>query len=233
MKIRPILFNKEMVKAIMNGAKNQTRRIVKPQPTLSENVGFCQEGYCFGIGSNQRSTDENFISCKAKYQKGDVLWVRETWQLINSYKTGKEEFIYRADGENDEYNIEDWQGWKPSIFMPKKACRLFLKVKNVRIERLHDISDEDSKNEGIYITDDYWGEKAPLNYMCGEKDGFKHQYFFGDAPYVMEKVPSHSGWKASFFTLWWSINGKESLEENPWVWVYDFETIVKPESFKQ
>ena len=165
---------------------------------------------------------------------GDVFWVRETFHKYvvgknnSQYPEGHVIYSYRADNEK----IQEAKIWKPSIFMPKDACRLFLKVKNVRVEKLHDISDDDAKREGIYITDDYWGEKAPLNYMYGAEYGYKREYFFGDSPYGMEKVPTHSGWKASFFTLWWSINGKESLESNPFVWVYDFEIINKSDSFK-
>ncbi len=114
--------------------------------------------------------------------------------------------------------------WKPSIFMPKAACRIFLEVTDVRVERLLDISEDDSISEGIYFhtlpiadTGDY--VSYPKNYLISEKEADGWPYFKEE-----ESIKS-------FKSLWESINGKDSWKANPWVWVYDFKVIDKPSNF--
>lgn len=263
MKTKPILFSTPMVKAIMNGTKTQTRRIITPQPTLSENAGFCQDGYCYGIGSNKKETQRNFITCKAKIQVGDVFWVREThkvgawndedYKVAFDYKASPElkktpwcefqdldrfnEYHQKILSELDKLGIEptvdeekerfyyNWKPgespfkWKPSIFMPKEACRLFLKCTNIRVELLQDISEEDAIAEGIEnICDGIW---AWRDYLKKEPtiDLGKHTGIQCLQPYT------------SFRSLWHSINGVESGNDNPFTFVYDFEITERPENF--
>jgi hypothetical protein len=125
---------------------------------------------------------------------GDIIWVRETFApIINT--EGQETFVYKADDDFYKDTIEDWKGWKPSLFMPKDACRLFLKITNIRVERLQDISEADAEYEGA--------KKMPLEHLGGA-------------------FPNH---KSGFESLWQSINGKESWDSNPYVWVIEFEKI--------
>jgi len=203
-KIKPILFGTPMVQAILEDRKNQTRRLIKPQPELKENSGYNTKGAAYGVGTSKKETDHNFISCVSKIQKGDILWVRETFADL---KNGHNEqyYTYKGDGY---YEKPDWN-WKPSIFMPKAACRIFLEVTNVRVERLQDIYEDDAINEGIDIIEQ---DEAYRDYDGG-----------GWGCYATAK--------GSFFSLWNSINGKDSWKENPWVWVYDFKRVVKPKNF--
>src|SRR5690554_1117458 len=135
--MKPILFNTEMVKAIMDGRKTQTRRIVKPQ--LHQKVIKICEVDPLGYMSYQ--VDDRYLdgwrSAKASYCKGDILWVRETWGKKDGhyfYKAGHELLV---DGE------PLINRWHPSIHMPREAARIFLRVTNVRVERLHEITEED------------------------------------------------------------------------------------------
>jgi hypothetical protein len=193
MKQTPILFSTEMVQAILEGRKTQTRRVVK-KITLDKSMDLILKQCPYG-------------------QPGDILWVRETF---GSGVSGK--VYYKADkGLVDQLVIH----WKPSIHMPYEACRLFLRIKSVRMERLHDISYDDAIAEGIEVltcpnadAGDY--NCYPRNYMTdnAKSDGWP---YFKDEEYTK-----------SFASLWQSINGTESWDANPWVWVVEFERIEKP-----
>ena len=178
MKIKPILFSTPMVQAILEGRKTQTRRVVKDK--LLQN--------------NKDQSDEEFplvTMRKCPYgQIGDVLWVRETWQnsANNVYYHFKADFT------------DPGKGWKPSIFMPKDAARIWLKITDVRVERLNDISAEDAQKEGIT-----WNQGEEWEAKYGNAYTYK------------------------FKMLWDSINGeKQPWKSNPWVWVIEFERIEKP-----
>lgn len=249
MKTKPILFSTQMVKAILEGRKTQTRRIIKPQPSkqlFDANMGYWSE--------EPKNLKQPYL--KAKYQVGDILWVRETWK-VGSWNDFDEKvaFDYKAypdlkntpwvyyndydrflellskclcelDGlgiepivdEDNEMFYYKWEAgqspfkWKPSIHMPREAARIFLKVTGVRVERLQDISEEDAIAEGIERIADYG------------TTGYK-LYTQPDAAF------SDIDAKWSFESLWHSINGEESWNENPFVWVYDFERIEKPLKF--
>ncbi len=178
---KPILFSTEMVKAIQESRKTQTRRLIKPQPTGP------------------------FVIYKCLWQSGDILWVRETW-CKNPYGTGAP-YCYKADEESWIY--DDMEGmWKPSIHMPRKAARLFLKVKDIRVERLQDISHEDAIKEGITFD---------MAMTCNNwSPTFTDPDSGGDPDYV-----------EAFKVLWDSINAKRGYgwDVNPWVWVVEFERM--------
>lgn len=200
-KCKPILFSTEMVKAIMRGDKTQTRRIIKPTSKNGKygiRISRNKDGVItkvYGMDENGGSWDINGTPYPVndKFQVGDILWVRETWQNKSVlYRHDEDEdngFIYRATGD---YWMENYIGltWKPSIFMPKEACRIFLKVVAVSIEKLHDITAEDIKAEGVSYTMDYY-------------------------PILFE----------SWQELWIRINGQESWDANPYVFVYKFEKV--------
>jgi hypothetical protein len=199
MKQRPILFNTEMVQAILAGRKTQTRRVVKfrdHQPTAE--LHFIPSAYPhFQFQSGNR-----YWQAECPYgRKGDVLWVRET--LEQNVLGGA---IYRAGGkvgeklgcnpltENEFLSWDDFSTTRkviPSIHMPKDAARIWLRIKDVRVERLQDISDEDIRAEGA------------AEFGC---------------------TTHRLNWQ----TLWESVNGSNSWKDNPFVWVIEFERIEKP-----
>jgi hypothetical protein len=219
MEIKPILFSTPMVKAIMDGRKSMTRRII-PEKIVDEYYEY--DDYCNAVMprdcgfSCERTYEKEFYLQHAKYQPGDILWVRESWCKLWSLDDGcqiidgTEAFYYAADGYNptpfnafpDEdgfIGLRDCPKWRPSIFMPKEACRLFLRVTDVRAERLQDVNCDDAMDEGISIEGD-----------CYESD------------YVDK-----------FKELWDSLNAKRGYgwSVDPWVWVYSFERCEKPEGW--
>ena len=190
---RPILFSTEMVEAILEGRKTQTRRIVKGVALdwLAPNM-FMPE-YVASKGNNL---------CPYGYEN-DILWVRETWRLTDFLHPSDENYgyIYKAseNGKEWESNCEEWY-WKPSIFMPKEACRLRLKIKSIRIERLQEISEKDAIAEGIELI------------------GNRYKQYLRTRLDETVENPIYS-----YMTLWESINGIGSWEKNPYVWVIEFE----------
>jgi hypothetical protein len=213
-KLHPILFSTEMVRAILDGRKSQTRRVVKKP----EN--YYMDEMLDGLWPYKSIGNP----AKCPYGKvGDVLWVRETWACLRleyDFESGLVEGINESDRidlsaeqighfkpnhvftyrtVNHEEHIED-RGfkWKPSIHMPFEAARIFLRVKSVRVERLQDISDHDALAEGCTANDMRHGDR-------------------------LANV---------FVRLWQSINGSESWEANPWVWVVEFQPISKEEAMQ-
>jgi hypothetical protein len=150
---KPILFSTPMVKAILRGEKTQTRRIVKYSKNITDpKIGFSSftDNDQFEVRGVHENGQYGSSLFKMKYKVGDILWVRETWQHTRCLNINHEDenygFVYKAD----EQPWEDYEGWtwKPSIFMPKDACRIFLNVTKIRIERLQDITDSDIVKEG-------------------------------------------------------------------------------------
>ena len=206
--MKPILFNTEMVRAILEGRKTQTRRLVKNIP-LQEPYFEVVDGTpyaCDGDGEWHQAVEFSPI------QDGDVLYVRETFcgyylPSPESWPEGHMHYVYKASNPNDnrrptgpEYD-DGWeeQPWRPSIHMPKEAARLFLRVTGVRCERLQDMTQEDCANDG----------------------GFE--------PEAIKAV----GIAPLFGTLWDSTVRKDAIKRwgwnaNPWVWVIEFERCEKP-----
>lgn len=249
MKERGMIFNGEMVRAILDGRKTQTRRIMKVQP--SDGFHPTHNGYDLDLNAHWYTpgvVDKNGYLQPAKKDVfgvadenegytcpfgavGDRIWVRETWGVVsheldedgriqpwspdrpataihempfgNGYYTGHA--IYAADGEftwGDDDGYEDGRScWKPSIHMPRAACRILLEVTGVRVERLNSISQEDAQAEGMELT------------------GWRPTYSDPDSggevwtPYD------------NFAQLWESIYGEESWKANPWVWVIEFKVV--------
>ena len=145
---KPILFNTEMVRAILDGRKRQTRRIIKGLPLYEP---FFEEDE--GRGWLEDSDDGQFYALEAfsKIKPGDVLWVRETWQRLSDF--GEWRYEYRADYEDDDPLRLDgmYITWRPSIHMPREAARIFLTVKDVRAERLQSITSQEIRAEGLDV----------------------------------------------------------------------------------
>ena len=223
MAIKPILFNTEMVRAILEGRKSCTRRIVKPQQLIGMLPDKCKNGapeeflkekklmfkpYCEMTGIELINT-----AYKAPYQPGDILYVRETWEHFeccccegdehrNCYREPQQSvlnkscgcYMYRATDE-----IYGDARWHPSIHMPKEAARIWLKVTDVRVERLQDMWASDVSKEGIRF----------------------------NKPTAADEMLK------AFAKLWDSTIKKSDLDRygwnaSPWVWVIEFERCEKP-----
>lgn len=222
MKLIPILYSTPMVQAISEDRKTKTRRL-KGLEKVNENpddwmfysfsvLGEVDPSSDYAIFSwifafkNVYTGEKVYIKCPYG-QRGDVLWVREKFRIVKAL--GQEMIDYAASPANI-WSID--QPWKPSIHMPKKAARLFLKVKDIRVQRLKDISQSDAIAEGVEQIADYG--------TTGYKLYTEPNAAYSDIDAV-----------SSFESLWESINGKASIELNPWVWVIDFKKIDKPENF--
>lgn len=182
MRERPILFNGAMVRAILDGRKTVTRRICKPQPSELAHTTSA-DGNPMG---SWWETGKDINRCP--YGKpGDRLWVRETWA------NGATRAMYRA-GCNESYTPPDGQ-WRPSIHMPRWACRLLLEVTDVRVERLQAITYEQAAAEGVHRDQRMW-------YATDEGGpAFKYP-------------------EQAFAQLWRQTGG--DWDANPWVWVVEF-----------
>ena len=204
MRLLPILFNTQMVKAILEGKKTVTRRCVKlPKWIEKQNDGtytMFAEGTCY---EKQRFVDIAPYLNKP-YRPGDILYVRETW----SEWTGG--YLYKAwTGPFHQPGQCSVMTWHPSLHMPKEAARIFLKVKDVRVERLQNMNEVDTAKEGI------------------RTDIQTHRL---DDPNFVENFGGIDKFKA----LWNSTIKKEDIgkygwDANPWVWVVEFERCEKPE----
>ncbi len=194
--MKPILFNTEMVRAILDGRKSCTRRLVKF--LLGENpkwTGYIKAGLMLYNGRNEPCIRTQ------PYQSGDILYVRETWCK------GLERYIYRADYSDTEKFYQDGKEinmkWQPSLHMPKEAARIFLRVTNVRVERLQEITSEQICKEGVEVEDPYG--------LNGEEKRYAFSNLWNST--IKESDLDRYGWNA-----------------NPWVWVIEFERCDKPES---
>ena len=236
MKERGMIFNGEMVRAILDGRKTQTRRIMKPQPEPCPRGGHWWPSNVF---KTMLHVEEEMQNGKGGWgglvgdacpfgDVGDRIWVRETFQgplfdyeqmeayLEDSSRFEKPEFCqYAADGgHRPEYqDAEDnlRHGWRPSIHMPRWASRILLEITNVRVERLNAISEEDAEAEGIDMEALYDSQDC---YDC-------------IADHNMTGRPTVTG---AFKYLWESIYGEEGWKSNPWVWVIEFKRVEGGES---
>lgn len=267
----PILFSTPMVQAILAGRKTMTRRLVGDyvdeyaiaemitdavvaDPDAVDIVEKQLKGVCVNF-------DDGEWIIKSRWQPGDLLWVREAWQMIGwsfedgtmtvKYKDGKWLDCYAPDPKEDsswmlnyvehleeigclkkDPNDEERflftdkpQPWKPSIHMPKNAARIWLEVTDVRVDRLQSISPGDACDEGI----NYWNID-PEAMEGGELQADFENYTWtdkkeNDPNYEDRYFPTFANPVDSFRTLWQSINGKESWEANPWVWVVSFKVL--------
>lgn len=202
----PILFSTSMVQAILDDRKSMTRRVVKPQPD-ENGVEFMPNAPSLDWEQVYKDiwrpwiwdTEEGESIMKdCPYgQPGDLLWVRESWCKITNASKEEDNRLHYR-ASTGKNNFT----WKPSIHMMKSDARIWLQVTDVRVERLNDISEEDAIAEGILkINTGYY-----KNYL----------YDTGGIPPF-----------ASFRSLWQSINGPESWDANPWVWVVSYKVVSK------
>lgn len=238
---KPILFKPELVAAILDGRKSQTRRLIKPQPL---------EGKAVKRVRTPSGAIHWMVEKKHRYgcsvlvhpiaQPGDLLWVRETWKYYGWTEDGEPWIEYKADGEKCIHTPTlDWQDrvqdvwadlssgeatedgrfadqrWRPSIHMPKWSCRLVLEVTEVREERLQEISEEDAEAEGVR-------EFRDLLLSPRGADAWA-KYAVRAAEAQGRPRPRTADSVGAFAYLWDRINGKKSpWSANPWVFVYTF-----------
>ena len=214
MAIKPILFNTEMVRAILDGRKSCTRRLLKEPFTVHPN------GYITKPRGN-----ENFCPYEPPYQPGDILYVRETvWQKIGYYldvdgetkPSWYNEFRYVASDEKPETGWNYSWSKRPSIHMPKEAARIWLKVTDVRVERLQEITEKQACMEGT----DPWDE------VCYENNGWHPTFSDPDSGGDPNMIDG-------FHKLWNSTIKKSDIDRygwdaNPYVWEISFERCEKP-----
>lgn len=227
--MKPILFNIEMVRAIMEGRKTVTRRVVKPQPPATSVV---RKRGCAWDWSFWEDCDMGHMM-KLPYHPGDILWVRETWN-----GDWCDHYIYKADGGSAKaagYAAEP--KWRPSIHMPREAARIFLKVTDVRVERLQEIDGLGSFDEGAV---------APMPKGClppQKPDGYdgwseekRNDWLrsMARATYI-SKLEFQNRLIKAFRNIWDSTIKPKDLPTygwvaDPWVWVIEFERISKDEA---
>lgn len=252
-RVLPILFNGDMVRAILDGRKTVTRRLVKKLPDDAEFSGWLPDSTCqedakdigsAGFKTQKQPTEKaGCVFVKPPYQNGDILYVRETWGISNLDYDDKIAYITYKSSENEKdegcravrlpddkfekiYDsmAENALDWHPSIHMPKEAARICLKVKDVRVERLREITEEQVDAEGFRF-------KPPCLSMVSA-DG---HYCDLDGPCTSSiKYCDMSIGELYGKELWNSTIKKSDLDRygwdaNPWVWVIEFERCEKPE----
>tara|TARA_Y100000034_G_scaffold131710_1_gene193054 strand:- start:625 stop:1254 length:630 start_codon:yes stop_codon:yes gene_type:complete len=195
MKVKPMIFNTDMVRALMDGKKTQTRRPINPQPSPEKNwKGWVVESSdrknegCASWADGEGCLMRNSIYAKPPCGKGDLIYVRETFGYLKPMDFGESaDITFKADGH---YSLKTW---KPSIHMPREFSRATLEVTGVRVERVQDISKSDAIAEGFQLP-----PVEGQEFTIGARTNFRH--------------------------AWQQIYGK-SWDRNDWVWVIDFEVI--------
>ena len=198
----PILFNTDMVWALLENRKTVTRRVLKPQPVKDE-LRICHWKDCHwmegGIGFPASGIEDH-----APYHVGDILYVRETWSICDNLWDGTDIVIYRA-GYNGGQNASI--KWRPPIHMPHEFARIFLRVTGMRVERLGEITEEQAQAEGFFKG---WKrtEQSSMALTATQAFMWSWDYLIKPADRALY------GWAA-----------------NPWVWVIEFERCEKPEGW--
>lgn len=220
--MKPILFNTDMVRAILDGRKTVTRRVVKPQPVcygpniaypkheaeffLDTNCGWLRCSSCGNAPQYSREGAEVCHFWKPPCYPDDILYVRETWKQAVCDPAGggyalTDLFLYKADEPINTDGMLVEEKWHPPIHMPREAARIFLRVTDVRVDRLQDMNMNDIQSEGV----------VPDGVKGGQWQQWQHDYMkpAWDST-IKPKDRALYGWEA-----------------NPWVWVVEFEKISK------
>lgn len=178
--MKPIIFNTEMVQAILDNRKTVTRRVI-PEKMVDEYYDY--DDFCISVGTGDipttREYEQEFFGKRARYQVGDILYVRETW-----CKNGTE-YLYKAGFPHLQNNM--YVKWKPSIHMPKSAARIFLKVTGVRAERLQDITADQLRQEGL----------TSMSVHCGDMEIAAKEWELLWNPTIEKQGIDKYGWDAN------------------------------------
>lgn len=198
---KPIIFSTDMIRALLAGAKTQTRRIAKLNASGRVGIG----------GRNWHTADHDAVKACPYGATGGLMWVRETWAPQRGFPHSLGRIWYRAtDGENIGKQfpmswLEREKKWRPSIHMPRWASRLTLRLTDVRVQRLQEISEEDAKAEGVDM-------QFRTVVMRPDKGPDYH-------------IPN--SYRGGYANLWSNIHGPDSWAANPYVWCLSFEVIQK------
>ncbi|MBF8806959.1 hypothetical protein LG197_17615 [Pseudomonas asiatica] len=247
-KERPILFSGPMIRALLDGRKTVTRRALSARD-LKEIDYAVRLGECHALPAEGDSMHPNDTSYYAELCRfglpGDRLWVRETWledpeddgtwaytQYMGCKGSPLSDIPKRFQKPEHCIFRASWDGsalrWRPSIHMPRWASRILLEVTDVRVERLQDISDDQAKAEGMVYTDFGMQERPGKGSIDGGKTfhPLKPQqapgWHAGDATHP-DQCLDRARW--AFANLWEKINGENSWDANPWVWVVEFKRV--------
>lgn len=241
--MKPILFNTDMVRAILDDRKTVTRRAafpekdMRPFPRKDYPDGWWFRGRAYASWDDAMRQPQGVMSL-CRYRPGDILYVRETWQYAYDYDEneraieGTGRYLYAADENNPSFDYwimpdgthRDSMPWRPSIHMPREAARIFLRVADVRVERLQDIADDDCAAEGICA----WTKDGKLyKYYLADEEGDYPACKWSECP----RTP-----QAAMKRIWDSTIKKADRalygwDANPWVWVIELERISKEEAF--
>ena len=223
MKERGMIFNGEMVRAILDGRKTQTRRPVK-FPVHDKNLG-CE------LAGNELAGElsaGNYLN-SAFGKPGDRIWVREAFR-VHSRATDVATLVYKASERNSWTEQTHRvpvavcnkpatpEKWTPSLHMPRWASRILLEITGVRVERLNAISEEDAQREGVHT--EVWDQTVVARNYAARDEFF--QFWSEDMPHYVEM---NQLYRSSFRSLWESIYGEESWKANGWVWVISFKRV--------
>lgn len=232
MKERGMIFNGEMVRAILDGRKTQTRRPIKWKQTRFTEIGEREDGSHWPWSEDAEHACDFWHPCPFG-AVGDRIWVRETWSsdFANYYPNDR---VWYAADNNRRLDIEVVDGvrgiyspesevhvpfrWRPSIHMPRWASRILLEITDVRVERLNAISEEDAQREGVHT--EVWDQTVVARNYADSDEFF--QFWSEDMPYYVEM---NQLYRSSFRSLWDSIYGEESWKANGWVWVIEFKRV--------
>jgi hypothetical protein len=237
MRERGIIFNAEMVRAVLSGSKTQTRRIITPQPF---DRSWSRHDHQIEIASGRAELGDEIDGLLAYTkssggtwhakcpfgQPGDRLWVRETFMDLTGTgiesTTGQfEGYAYRTDTPAGSYGdmVRKDYGlkWTPSIHMPRKASRITLEITGVRVERLNSINENDAMAEGLA---EISKDGRTYKYGIPDRDGYPGTDDCGWPWHEWERYPI-----SAYCKLWSSIYGEESWQANPWVWAIEFKRV--------
>lgn len=236
--MKGILFKPDMIQAIVEGKKTQTRRVIKPQPSCKcevpdwhgqviDWIGYKHEGktayFCYKCGSGLRHIDEfSAHGIKPRYQPGEVVYIKEAWQLVEMRKGHYATALYAGgiclnhdwnDWIEQEWPKADWAKKRTPLFMPAWAARYHIKIISVDAQRVQEITEEDAKAEGA---------------SCHWEKGCKDWEIVTKRIKVQDWAAAiGSTYRLGFEILWDSINPKYPWESNPFVWKYRFELCSK------
>lgn len=213
--MKKILFNDKfgLTKAVLEGRKTMTRRIINPQPTYSELKGVLWKGGYYGVGfDNPKDAYKNFVSgtehdksCN-RYHVGDVVAIAQSYQSIESYLPVYMKEEYDGYSECIDISFETSGGWDNKMFVKARLMPWAIKITEVKVERLQDITSEDCLKEGVE------------EHLKGVQYGFPSNIgYVGQYPFSTPRE--------AFAGLIDRVSGKGTWESNPWVWVYEFKLI--------
>ena len=223
-----MIFNAEMVRALLDGRKTQTRRPIIWKQTRFTEIGEREDGSKWPWSEDAEHACDFWHPCPFG-AVGDRIWVREAFR-VHSRATDVATLVYKASERNSwteqTHRVPVTvcnkpatpEKWTPSLHMPRWASRILLEITDVRVERLNAISEEDAQREGVHT--EVWDQTVVARNYAARDEFF--QFWSEDMPHYVEM---NQLYRSSFRSLWESIYGEESWKANPWVWVIEFKRV--------